>query len=518
MLLSALFFLVLLYTRSRSGLLAFAVADVIFWAGIYISKAATKTTHFALIAIHSLFAFIVFFNGTYIAQIDKYITLDGWKQFANKVTTQQSNKVTTPEQSDKTTSYTAPALESGGTESTVIRKYVWEGAINAWKSSTKTKLIGTGTETFAFAFYQFRPVEHNMTSEWDFLYNKAHNEYLNFLATSGAIGLGSYLLLIGVSIVWFIRRGVLPHLSAHTNTVEHNDFLISLALFAGWISLLVTNFFGFSVVVTQLFLFLFPAILYLLTSGNAIQYIRLEFPDAPAFLTFLPVTVQTRFLRIMQIVILCIGIATVFRISTMWYADKQFAQGYQYDRAGMYAQSIPALLSAISLNPQEPLYHDELAGAYSTLAAAAYSAHEATQTANLADLALSESNIATTISPKNVNFLKTRTKVYYSLSTITPSLNASAISTLEQALALSPNDPKIYYNLAILSGRNGDNNKAIAYLLKAKALKRDYRDVYNALNIFYADAGKKAEAQAILEEYLTQINPNDKDFRSRITP
>jgi O-antigen ligase len=57
-------------------------------------------------------------------------------------------------------------------------------------------LFGTGVETFAFAYYTYRPAQHNMTSEWDYLYNKAHNEYLNYLATIGILGLGSYLLMI----------------------------------------------------------------------------------------------------------------------------------------------------------------------------------------------------------------------------------------------------------------------------------------------------------------------------------
>ena len=116
---------------------------------------------------------------------------------------------------------TGPALEVGGTESGEIRKYVWQGAFNAWKSTPKTMLIGTGTETFAFAFYQFRPVGHNLTSEWDFLYNKAHNEYLNYLATTGIFGLGSYLLFIGSFIVWFIKTQI-SNLNFQQGTKNNN--------------------------------------------------------------------------------------------------------------------------------------------------------------------------------------------------------------------------------------------------------------------------------------------------------
>lgn len=484
---SALFFIVLLFTRSRSGLLGLAVADVLFWGTLILQKKHTLLR--SGLIIHILFALIIFFNGTYIPQIDKYVTLEGWKSMANKSPTKM---VTAP-----TTGYTAPALETGGTESGTIRKYVWQAAISAWRSTTKTMLVGTGTETFAFAFYQFRPVAHNMTSEWDFLYNKAHNEYLNYLATTGIFGFGSYLLLLGAFIWWFIRLQL-----SKAQASEESAQIITIALFAGWASMLVTNFFGFSVVILQVFLFLFPAIAFILyTRPNETKSwsYKLSVPGWTAWFAVL------------------LGVYTLFTIGSFWYADKLFAYGYQYDRAGMYAQAVPALVSAISINPGEPLYHDELSGGYSALSVASFNAKNATQAATLAELALSESNKAIQISPRNVNFLKTRTKVYYTLSTFDPTLNAAAITTLEATLTLSPNDPKIYYNLAILEGRAGQNDKAISRLLQAKALKPDYRDAYNALNLFYADTGKKDLAKAVLEEYLTKIDPTDKDFQTRLT-
>ena len=72
------------------------------------------------------------------------------------------------------TTTVAPVLESGGTESGVIRKFVWLGAIEVFKHYP---ILGTGPETFAFSFPMYKPVGHNLTSEWDFIYNKAHNEF-----------------------------------------------------------------------------------------------------------------------------------------------------------------------------------------------------------------------------------------------------------------------------------------------------------------------------------------------------
>ena len=106
-------------------------------------------------------------------------------------------------------------------------------------------MIGAGPETFAQAYYQYRPIEHNQTSEWELLYNKAHNEFLNYLATTGVFGLLSYLVLL-----FFMARQML-------NT---RYLILNTALLAGWVSISVTNFWGFSVVIVQLFLFLFPAL------------------------------------------------------------------------------------------------------------------------------------------------------------------------------------------------------------------------------------------------------------------
>jgi putative inorganic carbon (hco3(-)) transporter len=58
----------------------------------------------------------------------------------------------------------------------------------AWELTKKYPLFGSGVETFAYSYYNVRPVEHNLVTEWDFLYNKAHNEFLNYAATTGFVG------------------------------------------------------------------------------------------------------------------------------------------------------------------------------------------------------------------------------------------------------------------------------------------------------------------------------------------
>lgn len=484
-----LFFLVVLYTRSRSGLLGFAVADVLFWGIIFTTSLTSprelkKKLFNQFTFIHIVFALIIFFNGTYIAEADTWVTLQGWR---NRLT----NKQIAAPKAEKTPAGTL--LESGGTESGTIRKYVWQAAITAWRANTKNMAVGTGTETFAFAFYQYRPQGHNMTSEWDFLYNKAHNEYLNYLATTGLFGLGSYLILIGTFIFWFIK----------TWRAKRFPFpILSVAIFSGWTSILFTNFFGFSVVIIQLFFFLFPALTIALAGKT----------EARVFLLRL----TTRTCQIFSLSLLLVLLALLALLTRYWQADALFSTGYRVARANQFAQAQIVDTKAIALNPGEPMYHDELATTLGSLALAAVDAKNASLAASLAKQSLTESDIAIRTSPKNVNFWKTRTKLYYTFSTFDPELNQAAIGALEMAQTLSPNDPKIVYNLAILYGRQGENDRAVQLLEQAKTLKPNYRDAYFGLYVFYTEMKQPDAARSELQYYLDHVDPIDRDFQDRL--
>ena len=184
--LSTLFFWTLIFSKSRSGLAGFGLTYLLFWASYFwINKEEFKKYLVPFTIISSSFLIICLISGTQ------------WTPSIGKLFSKSAN----------TQSQAAPpgatALETGGTESGTIRKIVWKGAVQVW---LHYPVFGTGVETFAYSYYLYRPAEHNMTSEWNFIYNKAHNEYLNFAANSGTVGLLSYLVLIGFTIYFFIKR------------------------------------------------------------------------------------------------------------------------------------------------------------------------------------------------------------------------------------------------------------------------------------------------------------------------
>lgn len=506
-LMATLFALVLLFTRSRSGLFGFAVADIVFWGLVFwnftrhrlvgLQGDALKRASLPFLLLHFAFFLVIFFNGAHIDSLDRFLTFQGLQQTLSPKT---NNEKRLPTQAGITNNESTPSgtlLETGGTESGTIRKYVWQGAINAWNSSWKTRLIGTGTETFAFAFYQYKPKAHNLTSEWDYLYNKAHNEYLNYLATTGLFGLGSYLLFIGAFIVWFIKNVHGSWLFVHSK--KENLSAMNSALFAGWLSILVTNFFGFSVVIVQLFFFLFPGLI--IISSQQCNNVAMKKLRLPQWIILLPV----------------IGcLILLITIGFSWYADTLFAAGLRYGRINQYGRAELLMTRATALNPVEPLYRDELAMVLAGLTESAIEEKQATAAALLAKKALSESDMALSISPNNVNYWKTRTKIFYAFSSFDPAFNSAAITALDRARELSAYDPKIPYNLAILRGRQNELDKAIELLKQTIDLKPNYRDAYYALHIFYIEAKKPDLAKQILSDYLTNVDPNDKDFTERI--
>lgn len=525
--LNVLYFTVLLFTRSRSGLLALACIDILFWIWIFfrsrIPGSATverqKNWLIPFVVIHVIFFLIVTVYGTHIETIDRFVTYTGIKN--QIVKPKQTNPQPAAEQP------TGPVLETGGTDSGVIRTYVWLAAIRAWRSSPKTMIIGTGTETFAFAFYQYKPIAHNLTSEWDFLYNKAHNEYLNYLTTTGIFGLGSYLVFLGSIIWWFLkqlRRGFVlmakpdkpstkkssrHQLATASNimaqTISSDTHILLFGIGLGWVSILITNFFGFSVVIIQLLLFLLPAAAYLLSLGeNDDRRISRN-------LSLSPVMQNIIFIVTSLLLVSILGYLVI-----VWNADKTYESGYRDERTGNYAKAYTPLSVATHMIPDEPLYHDDYATTLATLAVAAMENEDATLAATLASHAIAENDASLTISPNNVSYWKTRTKIFYALSTIDERMISYAIQSLEKAQTLSPFDPKIVYNLAILVGKTGDTDKAITYLIQAKALKTNYRDAYYALYVFYQDKGQKTQATDVINQYLTNVDSQDQDFKKLV--
>lgn len=394
-------------------------------------------------------------------------------------------------------------LENGGAETGKIRLIVWQGALEVFKHYP---ILGSGVETFAYSYYNFRPASHNLTSEWDFLYNKAHNEYLNYLATTGLLGTLSYLALIFTFIFWCCQY-------LFKQKKLSKQYLFTTFLLASYISYLVQNFFGFSVVVIALFFYLFPA-LTLVYNQQATQV-----KSFPSILKIVPW--QKRFLNLTShiytpalIIVYLLAAFLAFSLIRFWNADTIFALGVRNSEAGNAGRAYNLLSTSVEENSWEPFYRSEL-GFAAASAAVALSDTDATLSAALKEQSLRETRLALSISPKNVSFWRTAIRTYYQLAALDPKLNQETLDAIDEAIKLAPTDPKLYYNKAIILGQIDKSEPAIDALKKAVELKPNYKEAYMALGLFYFDQKEIEKAVYSMNRALKSA-PNDQEVLNHL--
>ncbi|MDZ4227999.1 MAG: O-antigen ligase family protein [Candidatus Levybacteria bacterium] len=524
LMLAALFYVDLLYTNSQSGFLGIWLALIFFTATYFwLEKKRTKLafsieTLKSPISIFLLgFLLLTFVIGMPIAQLRGF-TLNGIGGFFQKFVTTQAPKKTEI-QIDKEPTQPLESVE-GGTGSGEIRLSVWSGAISAWKANP---LFGTGVETFAFAYYKYKPASQNLTSEWNFLYNKAHNEYLNYLATTGLFGLGTYLLMIGSFLTTVILK--------LKNEEESQNNTLIIAVLAGYISILITNFFGFSVVMTNVYLFMIPAFIFVLSQQVGTKTTTEQANKATEIEDGTPVWQWTPIF-----LTLAIGFFMLSSLFKYWQADIAFALGYNLDRAGEYQQAYPKLHEAVKLRGNEPVLKDELSLNDAIVAAALVS--QKPQDANtqqnvintassLAQEAINVSNEVVSQHPNNAVFWKTRVRIFYTLSQVDSRYLPRAMDAIEKASILAPNDANIWYNLGVLYGQNNNLDKGISTLERTILLKPDYRDAHYGLGLFYhqkaidkdgnvIDSALQQKAIAQMQYILDHLSPKDTAARQSI--
>ena len=439
-------FVSLISTKSRSALLAVGVGSLLYCSIVLLLKRSDlfkkDWKKWLFIGVLFLVSVVIFKTG-----IDK---VDNLTQFTNGFSKNTKLQVSS--------SRLKGQLSSEVTESLDIRKIVWKGAVAL---GLKYPILGTGPETFGFSYYFTRPVEHNLTSEWDYIYNKAHNEYLNYLATTGFIGLIAYLVLVLVvihSLIFEIRN-----LKSNSN-----EKLLNLTLLCSYVTILVTNFFGFSTSTINLFFFLIPAFVAVGQTNNK-EYFAIADSEV------LP---QQK---------IQIGLAAVtYLFCLVWLlssfvADTQYAQALAYEASDDYIKAGKYLTIATNLHP-EPVYYDKLSYIEANLALIASYQGEKDLAAKFLTSSQLSSLKALRSSPKNIQYWKTSAKnnlVYYQI-TLDKKYIETGLSSVQTAMEFAPTEPKLPYTEAVLysvlSGEELDKktkllNEEYAAASAKKALK-----------------------------------------------
>lgn len=409
----------ILFSRSKSAFGAVIIGIILIV--IYYLLIVKKNLKKIIITLLMIAIIPTLLFKTGIAKIDKYLSISNIKNQKSKIKLENQKKVN----------------NLNITDSLDIRKIVWKGAINL---GLKYPLLGTGVETFAYSYYFVRPVEHNLTSEWDYVYNKAHNEFLNYLATTGFTGLMTYLILVGSTLYFFISK------------IKHQKSKTYLFILISYLTILITNFFGFSTTTINLFFYLIPAFIFSFDKKNISDEDKSSYKKLNFFQYFF------------ILIIFIFSAYILYSIYSYWRADNFYALGLNYSKPQVsdYQKSAAFFEKALKIR-SESVYEDRFSSSLAYLAFfAAYQKQN-----NLSDQLrkISQYYNEKTIlkSPKNIFFLKTKAKnqyLFYDM-TLDKDYLLKGIEALKNSQKLAPTDPKIPYSLAFYYSRLYDSEEDI---------------------------------------------------------
>ncbi len=483
---SVALFLSLLFTKSRSGIIGLAIGSIWFvgLAAVWFIKYLDRKKRTQEVKHLSAYTPIA---GGILACILLSVAL-----FGTPYTPSLSQLLQPSAPAPVTeTPMVVNRLDEGGTDSGEIRKIVWTGAVKVWQ---RYPIFGSGVETFAYSYYKDRPMEHNTVSEWDFLYNKAHNEFLNFLATTGIVGLGTYVVLLVVLIGY-------PAWSALTKkeqTTEERVMLWSIS--AGLVALTISNALGFSTVMVTVLLFLLPAIAWKLNQPTP----TVANTQTPSHSADDELTVREWVWPGVIALAILVGMLLIWRT---WRADYLLAQGKKLNQSQNYSDGIEALEHAYEIGGSEGIFAEELGETYSWLSAAFADAGEATAAAMYRQAAVMKANEMMATNPNNLNFYKTKTRILATLSPQDPELLNEAESVLNAASELAPTDPKVRYNLGLIKLSVNNIEGAQTDFEQSVQMKPNYEEARTSLAKLYLEQGKLDKALEQYQYILDKIQP-----------
>lgn len=484
-------FSMILMSRSRSAIGAVIVGLILFISYYFFFIKSNLKKILATLLIITIVPILLFKTG--VEKIDRYLSVSNIKNQISKTQIKNQKENISVQKTDNVT------------ESFDIRKIVWEGA---WKLAVKYPLFGTGVETFAYSYNLVRPVTHNLTSEWDYVYNKAHNEYLNYLATTGFIGLGAYLLLI-FSFQFSIFNQFLKF-----KFLNNEKSVRTVTLSIAYITILITNFFGFSTTTIQLFFYLIPAFVIL-----GIRH-PVETPESLSDSGQARMTMSQKFF-----IFLLISSAIYLLFSTVVYymADVNYSLGTKYAKIDDQQKAASYLEKAIQLR-KEPVYEDRFSSTLAYLSALVSLQDQKDMGKQIAVMSDSYNRDLVKKYPKNVFYWKTRAKNMFYFYQITNNENEilEGVQSLKQARKLYPTDPKISYSLALyyttLYDSSGDavqkqnwKDLSLEEIDKTIELKSNFREAYLFKGQLLKKYGQTNEARTVFEYMLKNFNENDPD-------
>lgn len=462
----------ILFSGSRSGLLGVGAGILFLGAGLMIYGAKTKVRRY-----FNIFLLYLFLLGSVALLV--YAVPSATAKNQPTVLSSALQPV---------------ALE----RSAQVRMLVWDGAIQIWKQHP---LLGSGPETFDFQYNRIRLKVHNSAESWNKNFIKAHNEFLHILATTGIAGLAAYLILI-LAFFHGTIFGAYRLLKGGPKASAPLEPLLPIAVAAGYLGILVTNVFGFSLVPVALLLYILPALAF-----NWFGTIPVEEAATPknaereGIRFSLPFSGATQKIVIGGIVLFTLSSCAV--IGSVLYADVLYAKAMKELMTDDPFETERLLTKAIKFNPFHAYYHCNLARAYALAAVKMKDIYDnQSEFDNYRRLAVMEVERSVALNPVNDIIWRDKSTTLGLLVPLYPSYAGEAERAAWHAAEIAPSQPGNYYALWLLYVDLNKEQEAVSALTKAIELKPDYYEARFSLTLYYYRKHRLEEAARSLQEFL----------------
>lgn len=380
----------------------------------------------------------------------------------------------------------------------------WQSTVDLTRQTLKDNFFfGTGPGTFGKQWLQNKPEGVNQTSFWNIDFGSGIGFIPSGVATMGIVGLFAWLLFFAAFL--FTGWKTLLRSGSGEDTVA---YYLSLSSFIGALYLWVAAIFYTPGPVLLALAFIF--------TGLFVASLRLREGLVSEWAISFVETPRLGFLAVLMLTIAFLGsVAGIFSIGEVLASNVFFQKAVvTLNQTGDLGKAENYISRAISFGAEDQQYR----------LLAAVNVAKINQLANATDKppeelraefqsalgnAVAAGQAATNLDPKNYQNWLTLAQVYQSVVPLNiQGAYENAQRAYDEAIALNPHSPVLFYSQAQLASVAGKMAEAETYVIKAIQEKGNYTDAIFLLSQIQINQGKITEAITAVEA-ATIIDPNN---------
>lgn len=387
----------------------------------------------------------------------------------------------------------------------------WKVSISTFRDSP---FWGSGPASYLSDFTTYKPVEFNATKLWNVRFDQAFNEYLQVLATLGALGFISLIFLTVIFISQAFRSLAAPAGSINLSlAISGITFFIILALHTSTLPLMIIG------------IILLAAFMASLRRQNNNEiHIGLTTTQQPSDGTYLHFDALPAI--VLLIIVALVG-TTYYFTGKFTLADYYHRQALQSVAAGRGLDAYNQLIASEKLNPNVDLYRSDLAQTNFALAnaiAAAKGPTEASPSGSLTDAdkqniqtllsqAIAEGQAAAALNPRNPVNWEILGSIYRQISGVAQNALVFSLDSYGRAIQQDPLNPSLRLTVGGIYYSAKNYDMAIRFFTDAINLKPDYANAYFNLAVALKDKGDLVGAASSAERTVSLLDPKSQDYK-----